>query len=148
MPGIRFTVHLSSCTQVRTTRKFLLKSRDQLAFTGSIPCIFTQRREPLILHLETFSAPMQSLRDKNQMFFCCLDALLLAFCSSTRVPGAPEPIYFPSVSCLPKAILLHPRRLRFSQLEREETLKDTDAPETLQVGQEDKQVQEPRKADI
>lgn len=102
------------------------------------------RRKPLILHLDTFTAPMQNLRQKSNtlwLFRCSVSR----FCRITQVSGAPEPIYFPSVSCLPKAVLLHPRKLDFSQLDMGEALGDIQrAPETLQVGQEDWQVPESR----
>lgn len=48
-------------------------------------------------------------------------------------PGVPGPIYFPSVSCLPEAVLLDPIRLCSPPLERREALKDgRGAPGPLQ----------------
>lgn len=128
---------------VRTTSKRRQWSRQQVTLTRSSYESVVPMRESLTHH-ETSSAPVQIVKDKNPAFLCCRDALPLAFCGSTCFPGAPEPIYFPSVSCLPTAILLHPRRFYLSQLERGEALEDIqEAPETLQVGGEDKQVHEP-----
>lgn len=122
-------------------------TREQLALSrSSLYICYTNKKTSDNSPWNLLCSSANSKRQKSNipLLLRCSAAGRPAFHRGTCFPGAPEPIYSPSVSCLPKAILLHPRRFRFSQLERGETLKDIqETPETLQVGGEDKQVHEP-----
>jgi hypothetical protein len=143
LPRVRYTACFSLCTQIWATR--------ELGSNWIYPDpAYTNKKTSDNSPWNFLCSSANSKRQKSNipLLLRCPAAEMPrcwpAFYSGTCFPGAPEPIYSPSVSCLPKAILLHPRRFRFSQLERGEALKDIQkTPETLQVGGEDKQVHEP-----